>query len=87
MTPMNQLPIKIDSIGRYLTATGKVAVIHAVEDHSDDYSVTRFNCKGHILTRHPSGRTTKRYMIWHESGRTTGLGSSPYDIINKESPN
>lgn len=87
MTPMNKLPVVIDGVGRYLTVTGKVAVIHTVNDHSDDYTVTRFNCKGHILTTHPSGRTTKRYMIWHESGLCTGLGHSPYDIINKERPN
>jgi len=83
ITPMNLLPIVINAPGMYITRCGKRVQIDTVKDHSDDYTVTRFNCTGNVLTLHPSGRTTRKYAIWHECGLYQGHGINDLDIMGK----
>lgn len=80
-TPLNEMPVVVGGTGEYVTRDGRRVVVHEVKDHSDNYSVTRFNCKGTVYTKHPSGRTTRRFATWHESGRAVPLQESKTDIV------
>lgn len=83
ITPMNTKPIVITEPGEYVTRSGKKVNIIRVDDHSDDLSVTRFNCKGDIYTPRP-GRSDKReYGIWHQSGSFRAIGTHMNDIVGK----
>ena len=77
-TPSNQLPIVITSPGLYLTRGGKNVRIHDTEDHSEDLSVTRFNCKGNILNDRPKKDV---YSIWHQSGQWQAIDQHDNDIL------
>jgi hypothetical protein len=68
ITPDNKKPIIINKVGLYEMASGQQAEIFEIQDHSDNLTVTRFNCKGHKLRRTPTGRIKKDFDTWHQSG-------------------
>ena len=82
ITPYNRMNIIIDEVGEYMTRDGRKIIIDKIIDHSDNLSVTRFNCKGHLVVK-KGNKTTYVYDIWHESGKYTGVVGHKLDIIMK----
>lgn len=80
-TPANLKPIIITELGNYLTRAGETVEIEDINDHLDNLSVTRFNCRGYRIGKYPSGRVRRTWGIWHQSGIHTGVGEHPDDIV------
>jgi hypothetical protein len=68
-TRMNMMPIIITKVGHYRTFGGQGVTIDRIDDHSDDLSVTRFNCKGFLHIEREGKSDILEYNIWHQSGK------------------
>lgn len=82
-TPLNKLPKLVIDTGFYLTRSGRYVAVNEIKDHSDNYSVTRFNVKGTIYSRTKAGRIKKEHCIWHESGRKFTDKENYDDLIKR----
>ncbi len=82
-TPSNMKPVIITGAGDYVARNGDTVEINEVQDHSDDLTVTRFNCKGHHVSKTPSGKVKRKWGIWHQSGIHRGIGEHPLDIVGR----
>jgi hypothetical protein len=84
VTPDNKKPVIITGTGKYQTRAGDIVTIDTVHDHSDDYSVTRYNCKGTMAVKRKGKKVKHVWNIWHESGDFGGdIGEHPEDIVKK----
>ena len=81
ITPLNQLPVIVCSVGIYKTRKGDVVMVHEVKDNGDGTD-TRFSVKG-TLRRLVNVRHRNTFNIWHVSGRLSVWHESPDDIICK----
>jgi len=80
-TPANKEPVIINKLGDYITRSGKLVRIQIIKDHSNNYAVTRFNCKGYLITPRKDKKPKEEFNIWHESGQFVAVGEHPNDII------
>lgn len=78
---LNDLPIVITSCGKYVTRYGKEVTINTIIDHSENYEVTMFNCKGHLHHKREGKKDKRQWTIWHESGRYMPVGEHDFDIV------
>ena len=83
ITELNLLPIRIDTIGEYITRGGDRVIVHDIKDHSDDYTVTRFNVDASRIQVREGKRDRSHWGIWHESGRQSVWGEDKDDIVGK----
>lgn len=79
-TEFNLMPTIITGEGDYMTRNGHKVHIHTVHDHSDNYAVTKFNCKGRWREL-VKVRERNRNGIWHECGRMYHEAESALDIV------
>jgi hypothetical protein len=80
-TPINKLPVVIDSECVYIMRNGSRVLINTVQ-HNEDKTTTSFKCKGLVEREFRGKKSFKDYRIWHESGMA-GAFESEFDIISK----
>jgi hypothetical protein len=82
VTPLNQLPAIIDSVGDYRTRSGKRVTIREIKQNLD-LSVSTFSAKGSIWNKIDNIGNNPEYNIWHISGHNMAIGETSRDIIGK----
>jgi len=83
MMVLNNLPTIIDSVGTYVTRGGNTVYIDKItQGHAPD--TTAFAAKGTLCyTKRGNVRVTRKYGIWHVSGRVSIFSDNHFDIVAK----
>lgn len=79
---LNELPVIIDSTGKYVTRGGDIVLVHKITEPNDPQN-TAFCAKGSILKKTKHGFKATRYDAWHISGRWAALAENNLDIVQK----
>lgn len=79
---IRNLPIIVDTTGKYITRDGRLVVVHEIKKIEDE-NTTSFNVKGTVFTRTKTGSRTQTYNIWCQNGRANTFGEAKIDIVDK----
>lgn len=80
-TPLNELPVLIDSPGEYVTRDGMRVTIRQVRDATP--GSTSFGAVGAVWRERRGVTRARGHDIWHVSGRHLVLRESPLDVVGK----
>ena len=80
-TPLNELPVIIDTPGDYATHDGLRVTIRQVSDATP--GTTSFGAVGAVWRERRGVTRARGHEIWHISGRNMVLRESPLDVVRR----
>ena len=85
ITPLNRLPVIVDTPGLYQTRDGNLITVHEINPphETSDMNVTRWAVKGRKWKMFRGKYCPRTFNIWHVSGRNCVLRERPSDIVSK----